>query len=94
MAWLEEPNMKYIVEFGGVGKLQPIHNITNLLHDEEWAIKSWSQFAAAFDVEQREWVMDQAQPDILANSEGDIPMLVIIVMFVPLLRLFESFTHL
>jgi glucan phosphorylase len=71
MAWLEEPNMKYIMEFGAVGKLQLIRNITNLLHDEEWAIRSWSQFAAAFDVEQREWVMDQAQPDILADSEGD-----------------------
>jgi hypothetical protein len=38
--------------------------------------------------------MDQAQPDPLANCEGDLPMFAIIALLVPLLRLFKPFVHL
>jgi hypothetical protein len=43
--WLEETDMKYIMNLGTLGQLQAIDNLTNLLDDSERAVELRTQLA-------------------------------------------------
>jgi hypothetical protein len=94
LEWLEQPDVEYIMELGARRQLQPIRHVPNPLQDEERPIEFWTQLSATLDIERGKRLVDQAEPNPLADGERDLPMLMVIEVLVLLLRLFEPLPYL